>query len=226
MMWPIKLNGGVVMAKKVEGEQYYKVDGQLLEIKRQLRQRNGYPFDIDGLLRHLQAGVEGRFIGMSNIIKIDRSEPFEIDTDEFFGQEGWTIKNLDERSLALKEIDLSCIHFEPIINTDPDSEEFNEQIESLKKEGFIHLDARVFFTLLKNQYLIPEEWKKRKNEWRDVIPIYFAGSSLVAPKEPGDKSSENDPGIMPGLRCDDVNCDWSMDWEFCECAGVFATIKA
>lgn len=213
------------MAKKVEGERYYKIDGQLLEIKRQLRQRNGYPFDIDDLMRHLQAGVEGRFIGMSNIIKISRNEPFEIDMDEFFGQKGWIIKDRDKRSLALKEIDLSLIHFEPITNTDPDSEEFKEQIESLKKEGFIHLDARVFLTLLKNQYLIPEEWKKRKNEWGNIISIYFAGSSFIAPKKPWNSSCENDPGVIPGLRCEDVNGDWFMDWEFCECDGVFATIK-
>lgn len=49
------------MAKKVTGEQYYEIDGQLAEIKRQLRQSNGYPFDVESLKKHLQDGIEGRF---------------------------------------------------------------------------------------------------------------------------------------------------------------------
>jgi hypothetical protein len=52
----------VVMAVIVAGEQYYDLDGQLGEMKRQIRQRNGYPYDPKGLERHLQAGIEGRFI--------------------------------------------------------------------------------------------------------------------------------------------------------------------
>jgi hypothetical protein len=44
----------------VTGEQYYKLDGQLLEIKRQLRQLNGYPFDPEMLKKHLQAAIEAK----------------------------------------------------------------------------------------------------------------------------------------------------------------------
>lgn len=49
------------MATKVAGERYYELDGQLLEIKRQLRQLNGYPFDPEILKIHLRAAIEGRF---------------------------------------------------------------------------------------------------------------------------------------------------------------------
>ena len=49
------------MAIPVAG-QYYEVDGQLWEIKRQLRQKGGYPFNINLLRLHLQAAIEGCFI--------------------------------------------------------------------------------------------------------------------------------------------------------------------
>lgn len=73
------------MAIIVAGEMYYDLDGQLLEIKRQLRQQGGYPFDPEALRIHLQAAVEGRFIVaerkgaaavlqvIDTIIRVDRS---------------------------------------------------------------------------------------------------------------------------------------------------------
>ena len=48
------------MATIVAGDKYYKIDGQMLEIKRQLRQREGYPFDVDKLIEHLQRAIEGK----------------------------------------------------------------------------------------------------------------------------------------------------------------------
>ena len=47
----------------VAGEQYYELDGQLWEIKRQLRQSSGYPFDAEMLKLHLQAAIEGCWAG-------------------------------------------------------------------------------------------------------------------------------------------------------------------
>lgn len=52
------------MATKVTGEQYYELDGKLLEIMRQVRQKNGYPYDIAMLNRHLHAATEGRFLNI------------------------------------------------------------------------------------------------------------------------------------------------------------------
>lgn len=49
------------MATLVTGEMYYDIDGQLAEIKRQLRQPNGYPFNPDLLKIALQNAIEGRF---------------------------------------------------------------------------------------------------------------------------------------------------------------------
>ena len=51
------------MATKVAGELYYDLDGQLIEIKRQLRQLNGYPFDPEKLKVVLQDAIEGKFDG-------------------------------------------------------------------------------------------------------------------------------------------------------------------
>lgn len=49
------------MAEKVTGDQYYEIDGQLAEIKRQLRQSRGYPFNPENLKEHLQSAIEGNF---------------------------------------------------------------------------------------------------------------------------------------------------------------------
>lgn len=51
----------IVMATIVTGEEYYDLDGQLGEIKRQIRQKDGYPFDPAELKKALQAVIEGRF---------------------------------------------------------------------------------------------------------------------------------------------------------------------
>lgn len=45
----------------VAAEEYRDIDGQLHEIKRQLRQEKGYPFNPKQLTRVLQAVIEGRF---------------------------------------------------------------------------------------------------------------------------------------------------------------------
>ncbi|EKD23976.1 MAG: hypothetical protein ACD_81C00135G0002 [uncultured bacterium] len=49
------------MAQCVTSEQYFDLDGKLTEIKRQLRQKSGYPFDLVQLENHLQAAIEGKF---------------------------------------------------------------------------------------------------------------------------------------------------------------------
>jgi hypothetical protein len=48
-----------VMATIVTGEPYMRIDGKLHEIKRQIRQPNGYPHDLERLNHALQAVVDG-----------------------------------------------------------------------------------------------------------------------------------------------------------------------
>lgn len=50
------------MATPVSGDLYFDIDGQLLEITRQLRQKGGYPYDPMQLVEHLQAAIEGNFV--------------------------------------------------------------------------------------------------------------------------------------------------------------------
>lgn len=54
------------MATIVTGEQYRELDGQLHEIKRQLRQKKGYPYDPEHLKLALQAAIDGRFGAPTN----------------------------------------------------------------------------------------------------------------------------------------------------------------
>ena len=50
------------MAKQiVAGEKYESITGQLFEIGRQLRQKDGYPYNPEALGRHLQDAIEGKF---------------------------------------------------------------------------------------------------------------------------------------------------------------------
>lgn len=51
----------IVMAAKSVAGDYFDVDGQLLEIKRQLRQKGGYPFDLQELQRALHLIIIGEF---------------------------------------------------------------------------------------------------------------------------------------------------------------------
>jgi hypothetical protein len=55
--------GEVVMAStRVAGDLYFDIHGQLLEIIRQLRQKEGYPYDSMKLVDHLQAAIEGKLV--------------------------------------------------------------------------------------------------------------------------------------------------------------------
>jgi hypothetical protein len=46
---------------RVEGDLYFEIDGQLMEIKRQLRHPSGYRYDPSQLRKCLQAIIEGKF---------------------------------------------------------------------------------------------------------------------------------------------------------------------
>lgn len=61
----------------VAGEQYYDIDGQLGEIKRQLRQKGGYPFDSEMLQMHLQAAIEGRW-SVENLLRVTNELTLQI----------------------------------------------------------------------------------------------------------------------------------------------------
>jgi hypothetical protein len=93
------------MAKNVAGDVYYEIDGQLHEIKRQLRQRGGYPYDPIYLKTALQKIIEGDLICKGNekvskeripkveYIFVRRKQPSDI------------VKQLEERGYRLATLD-------------------------------------------------------------------------------------------------------------------------
>jgi len=148
---------------RVAGDLYVDIDGQLMEIKRQLRQKEGYPYDPMQLVEHLQAAIEGNLVnrhgqpfssggkmivGEPKIIPIDRTQPF--DPVKSLGQ-GWTIDEQDERSLALNQVDLANVRLEYMLKKDESWIKGEEKLKRLKKAGHIRLDAKVFQTFGKTR---------------------------------------------------------------------------
>ncbi len=79
----------------VTGEQYYEVHGKVLELMRQLRQKGGYPHDINKLDQHLHAATEGRFLNIPGrfLAEFTCSKlpdgPAICDTVKIFNPEGY-----------------------------------------------------------------------------------------------------------------------------------------
>jgi len=108
------------------------------------------------------------------VISIDRSIPF--DTTTFIGN-GWSIEEQDERSIALTEIDLTCVMFDSTLEKGEKSIKGEDKLERLKeKTNRIRLDAGIFKTLWENQILIPEKWKEKTNG--NTTFIFFDGTVL------------------------------------------------
>lgn len=113
-------------------------------------------------------------IRSKNLLKIDRSKPF--DPIAFLGGGECKIAEQDERSLALSEIDLTAIHFKAMLEGSETSIEGERKLERLKKAGHIRLDAKVFQTLWENRHLIPQCWKEKTNY--QTTYIFFDGTVL------------------------------------------------
>jgi hypothetical protein len=144
------------MAKKVAGELYESITGQLFELGRQLRQPNGYPFNPEMLRRHLQNAIEGKFItGDPKSILI---KPFDL--AEFIGND-WSTwkgpadgdglsgeKDIDSRSLSLTEVKFTDFLFETCLNEGESSISGEEKLRRLKeKTEFIRFGGNVFLGL-------------------------------------------------------------------------------
>lgn len=128
------------MATKVEGELYSKIDGQLHEIKRQLRQPNGYPFDPSLLQRALQEMIEGKFANEFNPV-------------DFIGR-GWKLaqdgevlpENWDPTQVVLKS---ALLPEEDFINGEQTLQRFSNQPL---------LGVRAFMYYWRNKDKIPRSW--------------------------------------------------------------------
>ncbi len=205
----------------VVGDLYVDIDGQLMEIKRQLRQKEGYPYDPMKLVEHLQAAIEGKLVnrqgqpfssgskmivGEPGIIPVDRATSF--DPVKLLGQ-GWTIEEQEERSLALTRIDLAKVRLEHMLRGNEGWITGEARLRRLKEAGYILLDAKVFQTLWKNQTLIPEAWKQKTNG--NTTHISFDGTILRDPDGSRDVVYLYWSGGRWRWSYDWLEDDWSAD---------------
>lgn len=142
----------------------------------------------------LENGARMVVNGQAQNLTIDRSKLF--DPAEFVG-EGWTIwrgpengngldgqEDWDVRLLALTKLDLSKVHLEHMLTNDElkskkpyiDGEEKHRRLKNI---GHIRLDPKVLQTLLENEKLIPESWKKKTNGYTTYV--FFDGIVLRGP---------------------------------------------
>lgn len=119
-----------------------------------------------------------------NILKIDRSKPFDPKT--FLNDWSINVDEQDERALALTEVDLAKVVFETTLKKKENPIKGEEKLKRLKENGSIRLDASVFQILWKNQHLIPLKWRKKTNG--NTTRIFFDGTIL---KSAGDRYALN-----------------------------------
>lgn len=137
-------------------------------------------------------------VGEPRVIQIDRSIPF--DPEAFIG-DGWTIKEQDERALALDQIDLNEVLFETALEKKEAFIKIENKLKRLKTMDCIRLDAGILKTLWENQYLIPSKWKD-KTDGKDTY-IFFDGTVLKDPK--------GEPCILY-LEWENSRWAWSYHW--------------
>lgn len=174
------------MATKVVGELYKSITGQLFEIGRQLRQPNGYPFDPQKLHRHLQSAIEGRFVGTeANVVSITVDPDAPLDCDKT--NDGW--KYLSDAKEPTGELTLELVEFLEQGETFISGQEL---VKRAKKRNAL-LGQRHAEALLRNQGVIPEEWRN--------YYLVFPGSVL------------QDPGSYRGVPCLAWRGDrWCLDF--------------
>ena len=105
------------MATKVEGELYESITGQLFEIGRQLRQKDGYPFTPEMLKRHLQNAIEGRLDNVGFFIWKTIKLGIHRSADEYrkslksngFKIDDWADDILGKSSFATDEIEIELV---------------------------------------------------------------------------------------------------------------------
>lgn len=107
-------------------------------------------------------------------LRIDRSQP--VDPVKLL-RPGWVIAEQDERSLALKEVDLSQVRLVHVLKPGERYVTGEVKIQRLKDAGYILLDAQIFQTLWKKQHLIPKSWRKKTGRY--ATWIFFDGTVLA-----------------------------------------------
>ena len=133
------------------------------------------------------------------VINIDRSIPFDPKT---FIDDGWSIEEQDERSIALTEINLTEVMFDSTLKKGEKIIKGEDKLKRLKKKtNRIRLDAGIFKTLWENQILIPLKWKEQTKG--KTTFIFFNGTVL--------RNSHGSRFVLC-LYWSDGEWDWHYDW--------------
>lgn len=134
------------MAQQVSQAMYFDLDGQLLEIKRQLRQTNGYPFDPKKLRTHLQAAIEGRWNGTAVTGHFSRD----------MREEDWEL--LENVSRVTNSV--AALKLVPFLKPDENYVNGEEMVRRARMELASNFGQEDAEWLLEHQAEIPDEWRK------------------------------------------------------------------
>ncbi len=134
------------MAIKVTGEQYYDLDGQLTEIKRQLRQSCGYPHDPTELKRRLQEIIEWQFPkSESSFYPVTVNYGLSIESLVQSGGYDWKNNDANDRNFPnfrdhKSTVDVQLIHFNRVISTE-------DALSELDRRGLKPVDLHTLLSL-------------------------------------------------------------------------------
>lgn len=151
------------------------LDGDILQQIIEKPKKSGREFTM-----FLKNGAKNTTYGISNIINIDRSVPFDPnDPESLFGVDGGrSISAQDRRSIALTKIDLAKVILVSTLEKGEKRIIGEERLKRLKKKAdYIRLDAGIFEALWENQTLIPEKWKEKTNG--ETTEIVFDGTIIL-----------------------------------------------
>ncbi len=202
---------------RVAGDLYVDIDGQILEIKRQLRQREGYPFDPMKLVEHLQAAIEGNFVDhngkplgeLGSRASGPAVTPLTLDVDYTktveqmveAGKYDWKNSDIGSKNFPVKrresgKVEVHLFHFNRAVSSD-------DAIKELGRMGFRPAELPELLALGAQH---PEEQRK--------YPIIALGSVWRSPD--GDRSVPylGGSGSGRGLGLDWFGGEWSGDYRF------------
>ncbi len=139
------------MATIVTGDMYEKLDGQLHELKRQIRQRGGYPHDPQSLVAGLQKLIDGNFGTNISCSSVDLSSaPFIPD--------GWSVEEHQKGGQFVWDPTKVRLHLDEG-QTDRRYVEGHKLRKLISKKNPYNANLLDFLLKNGNQHLIPEEWK-------------------------------------------------------------------
>jgi hypothetical protein len=134
------------------------------------------------------------------VIPIDRAKPFE--PTKLLDRE-WTIREQDERSLRLDQIDFAHVRLEHMLKENESMISGERRLRRLKEANYIRLDAKVFQTLSEDKSLIPRGWGQG---FGIPISIFFDGTILCR-----SHGGENLFYVL-SLRCREDRWYWDYRW--------------